>query len=1386
VAPKVTSSPIELNEAIVRIRDGRGQIVGAGFLVGERDILTCAHVVARAQGGADKRQPTTGAEVSLDFPLLAPQQILSARISVWKPPQDDGTGDIAGLRLNSAPPAGAKATRLVTASDLWAHPFRTFGFPARHDDGVWASGRLLSRQATGWVQLEDVKETGFRVERGFSGAPVWDDELHGVVGMAVAAEARPEVRGAYLTPADVLIKTWPQLETHSLPPCPYRGLFAFRELDADLFFGREELTVQLVDRLTRSPLVAVVGPSGSGKSSIVFAGAIPHVRQREGWAITSLRPGTERAPLAALASALLPLLEPQMTEADRLGEVPKLEAVLGDGRLAEVADRSLDRVGSRRLLVVVDQFEELFGQAPTAARQFLDVLVKAVISQPQRTDPTLSIVLTLRADFLGQALEHAGLAEVLQQSVVAIGRMTRKQLRKAIVDPVGDEVTFEAGLVDRILDDVGAEPGNLPLLEFALTLLWESQAGRTLTHASYEALGGVEGALARYAEQVYLDDLPTPEREAARRIFVQLVRPGEATEPTRRVARRIELDESRWAVAQHLAATRLVITGRDAAGLETVEVVHEALISGWSRLRQWIAADHEFRVWQERLRVAVEQWEDSSHDDGALLRGAPLAEAERWEKQRSGDLGSTEHAFIRASQTLQGKATRRLQGLIAILAILTTAAITSAVIVRQQGDRLDRQGRLTLSRYLAVQSEARAKSEPDLAMLLSLAAYDTAPTLEARGRLLQQADERRDVAALLAGGLSGLDTVAFSPDGRMLASGSSDGIVTLWDAINHRRAGNPLDGGGQVTSLAFSPDSRILAVGIYPGGVSLWNPLTRTRIANLQTGELGFENRSQLAFSPDGRVLATGNVNGKILLWDLRTNRRLHTLAAGQPPEGSSGPGDPRAVSLAYNPDGHLLASAQEWTSKILLWNPTSYKRIDSITLGKKGSVSPTSLAFSPNGELLAWTEANQSNISLWSLKRHAKIGSLAANRSSSGGRTIGQIAFSRDGHYLAALNGDDDKQVDLWDMRSRSLFQVLRGHLAATDGLAFSPDGQVIATASDDKTIALFNIKDLRPVLGGSRVTAQVAVRPDGRMFAEIGQDGRISLWDMELHRRLGSMGNRTQGQYNATFSPNGRLLATIVYNRDQAAKVHVWSIDERKLLAALPVAKGFSESAPVFTPDSKQLIVISERRTELWNIASHKRLPTPWGRGEEIRSPAFSSDGRVLAWISKNSVTLWDWEKNRRLGKIESIAGGRDLALTPDGSILVTSGDDVILWDTIRQTRLGILGKGSQAVFSPNGQIVATSRPLNDDSFETSQVIAIWDVNSRVQLTTFAGLGGLPRIAFTTDGRLIVTGDITELNGLDESLAFRRLCDAVGREFTRSEWKAFLPGRKYRELCH
>jgi hypothetical protein len=333
--------------------------------------------------------------------------------------------------------------------------------------------------------------------------------------MAVAADAQAERRAAYLIPTRALLDAWPMLSTRAIPPCPYRGLFAFREEDASRFFGREEISEQLVARLTRSRLVGVVGPSGSGKSSLVFAGVVPQIRQLGGWAVADLRPGKAATPLIALASALLPLLELTMTQVDRLRELPKLAGVLGERRLLEVIDHGLERVGADRLLLVVDQFEELFVQEPTVATEFIDVLLQALAGQQARSPATLTIVLTLRADFLGQALEHPALAQDLQDSLLVIGRMTRDQLHRVIEGPAAGEVVYEPGLVDRILDDVGSEPGNLPLLEFALTLLWQQQAAHTLTHAAYEALGGVDGALARYAETVYLGELPEAEQEAA-------------------------------------------------------------------------------------------------------------------------------------------------------------------------------------------------------------------------------------------------------------------------------------------------------------------------------------------------------------------------------------------------------------------------------------------------------------------------------------------------------------------------------------------------------------------------------------------------------------------------------------------------------------------------------------------------------------------------------------------------------------------------------------------------------------------------------------------------------------------------------------------------------
>ncbi|HUV91674.1 MAG TPA: protein kinase, partial [Anaerolineales bacterium] len=359
------------------------------------------------------------------------------------------------------------------------------------------------------------------------------------------------------------------LATKPLPPCPYRGLFAFREEDAPFFFGREEFSDQLIEAVEDRSLVAVLGPSGSGKSSVVFAGLLPLLRQAAGlraaqgyaWMIADCRPGAD--PFYSLATALLPYLEVQLSETDRLLETRKLATAMESGDLptADLFHRLLNKNPERgRLLLVIDQFEELYTLCPSLDTQqrYVQALLKAL-----ENNPNITIILTLRADFLGQALSYRPLADALQYADLKLGPMEKWELVQAVENPARKlGVTFEAGLVERILDDVGEEPGNLPLLEFALTQLWEEQQFGQLSHATYEAIGRVQGALSRYADRVYAD-LNEGQREQARHIFTQMVRPGEGTVDTRRLAVRQELGEGHWALVQQLADARLVVTGRE-------------------------------------------------------------------------------------------------------------------------------------------------------------------------------------------------------------------------------------------------------------------------------------------------------------------------------------------------------------------------------------------------------------------------------------------------------------------------------------------------------------------------------------------------------------------------------------------------------------------------------------------------------------------------------------------------------------------------------------------------------------------------------------------------------------------------------------------------------
>ena len=648
----MTKTP-DLGRGLARFLSPTGEVVGAGFLVSERHIVTCAHVVSAALGPEAEETVMAPTEpVALDWPLVASNQEATAKIVKWYPARNDvRTGDlddIAVLVLTDEYPLPREVEPLpivvLEETAYFDRSVRMCGFAK--DAGDWVEGKLQGRIGTGWVQV-DQGPGQLKVAAGFSGAAVWDKQEDVVVGMIATINDRDDVRSGFMIPADSLVCAWPELEIYSRPPNPYRGLEAFREQDAHNFMGREQ-DVQAVLAALARPFLAVVGASGSGKSSLLFAGVIPPLRQRGNWLIASFRPRGE--PFRELAAALIELLYPTVDALERAEKQSALATKLAGRQLhlADLISEILKANPDTRLLLIADQFEELYTQnlSLERQRQFLDELVAAVGAHIRK--PAFNLVLAARLDFLGQLLDYEPLAEWVKPHHWLLGPLGRAGLETAIERPAQQaKVQMEDGLIERILHDLGEQPGTLPLLQFALTQLWERQRHRWLTHQAYEAIGGVTEALARHADEV-LGRFPN-DQERLRRIFVQLVHPGEGGEDTRQVATREQVGADNWNLVQELADNRLVVTGRDPQGQDTVEVVHETLIRHWWPLREWLREDRSFRLWQNGLRQALAEWEHTGRDAGALLAGARLAEAEERLTEYGVRLSKGETDYIQAS-----------------------------------------------------------------------------------------------------------------------------------------------------------------------------------------------------------------------------------------------------------------------------------------------------------------------------------------------------------------------------------------------------------------------------------------------------------------------------------------------------------------------------------------------------------------------------------------------------------------------------------------------------------------------------------------------------------------------------------------------------------------
>lgn len=1083
-------------------------------------------------------------------------------------------------------------------------------------------------------------------------------------------------------------------------PSPYRGLFHFGPEDAELFFGREVFVTELVQATQTHNFIPVLGASGSGKSSVVFAGLVPELQQSGHWKFTHFRPGAVRTkerhaivdPFYALATALVPVYEPNLNTTAQLAQASELAEYLRNGKvlLSDVVTKFQHNYPQHRLLVIADQFEELYTlcQEDKLRRDFLDKLLDSIHAPISQAKSPLVLVATMRVDFLESALSYPAFADVMSRLQIQIRSMNREELSHVIEQPAQKSgVMFEAELVNRILDDVEDEPGNLPLLEFALALLWKQRQGDQLTHTAYKAIGQVKGALTSYAEQKY-GQLSSTEQEQVRHIFIQLVRPGEGTKDTRRLATKAELGEARWSLVQQLADERLVVTSRNAANQETVEVVHEALIGNWDRLRQWIEKDRLFRVWQEQLRAAMRRWEETQRDEGALQRGALLVESQDWLQKRQADLGSDEQNYIKSSLALEERereqaerqlrleqdrqreraeqAERQLRlnrrdkwllGIGLVVAVIVAAVTTVQFLqVQKANDNI-------FAHSLLDRAEVTRK-QPNLLQFsvgLGLQAIKLSKSVELKPFLYN------DLALLPPSDTIDIDNdrgsvnaVAFSKTGKYLATAGlaekigSDGYTCVWEETGNNKSTNdrnkprycvqPVEKRMKsVNAVAFSPDEKHLVTASADGKVCVWDNTNKGREIQCidYKDKDGLEvGANAVSFSPNGNYLATAFTDGQVYVFK-KTNSNSNTY--NQLPIETSPP-SASVIAIAFSPDSKLLAIASS-DGKAYVWAANKDIKPQPLPLDHKDSVN--AVAFSPQDSNYLATVSSDREIHVWNLTKKAIVYSM---KHESG---VVDVAFSPDGKHLATASLDgaaclwrDWKTIktDESDKTEESECKkaaVNLTHEGSVTDVAFSPDSKYLATASSDNTARIWEVnsgyefarlshKDGVNALAFTEVKKQHQ-NYRNYLVATANLDGTARVWEINSERTIALM--RHNEPVNAmALNHTTKQVATATIN-DKLPRMWSAANGYQKTFLCNELEKESPKSsvtALTFSKHDKYLATINtNNKFSVWELDDKKTCWKPLGQdlGDNVNSVAFSPDNIYLATASflNNYAQLW-----------------------------------------------------------------------------------------------------------------------------------------------------------------
>ncbi|NET91215.1 MAG: hypothetical protein F6K45_24510 [Kamptonema sp. SIO1D9] len=1187
--------------------------------------------------------------------------------------------------------------------------------------------------------------------------------------------------------------------------CPYKGLRFFDVDDAPYFYGREALTQKLIERVQvgKGNFLAVLGVSGSGKSSLLRAGLIYQLQQErrlpgtEQWKIRIFTPGEQ--PLVSLATAFL---DEEVTDIERAGQLREAEEAIKEG--AKGLARLINVSKSPRTLLIVDQFEEVFTPSVKAnhRQQFISTLLGAL----KQTGDKLCPIFAMRDDFLGKCAAYRELADLIQANLLMVTPMSAQELRQAIVEPatkLGRKV--EENLISAILKDLGVEvqssneaekipepePGMLPLLEYTLEQLWQRQTLNWLKLDSYNQLGRVQKTLENLAEEAY-KGLSVEEQQVADQIFIKLTQLGEGTPDTRKqMPQRNLVTQAQSAqlmeqVIQKLAQAKLIVTSEQRKGQDKVAVVdvaHEALIRHWSRLRELLDNNREAIRTERKIQTAAEEWREKDTSKDYLLTGLRLGEAESF-LQNEVDivpLSSLAEKFIQESQKERDrlqveKDRQRRQTILRLTGFSIFALILAGIagigwwrtLIAEKNSQLIARSQSSEALFASNQEfdalleSIRTAKQIQKQTKIERFLFGIKPTTEmqVKGALFQAVYGVRELNRF-----EGYDRhfmrVSFSSDGKSIAAASEDGRIKLWNldggekaTIENKYNSGVRNGNYLVSSVSFSPQSNLIVAASEDGNLKIWN---------FEGQEIdSFKHQLQdillTSISSDGTTIAAINIDGKIKIWkrDTQENYSFQLFLE---------PDFPYVSAFNFSVDGNPIAAAGEnaigenainYTVKI--WNLEGQ---DPIILNPNWTV--TSLNFSPNSDTIILTEGSE--VTFWSLE-----GEKFDDFSDFG--VTGSV-FSPDGSRIATF-GSNIGDIKLWNnFNGRwEIEATLIGHSYTIHDVSFNPiNSNMLVSVSADNTVKVWDLEGVQPAkfrtVNGS--LGNISLSPNGKFIATVNADRSLKIWDLEGNLQK-SFSEEISSFSKITFSSDGKKIVSSHRN-----KVQIWHTEtgenqiiiEQKLPRRPSQRNDFGRAN--FGKKDRIITVGQEDGTVKILSLDGRVIETLKGGGKIV---IYSPNGNILASASKDkTIKLWTAE-GLVYEELPPLIGSdseiTSLVFSPDSKTLIAGNENgnILIWK-LADRSLKILQGHTNSVlslnFRPDGLIFVSGSGSSAKS--DAGIVKFWSLDGQELKSLKTNSSTVRNLNFTPDGQTLIYGDGGNVNlwNLDLNYLLNKGCNWV-----------------------